>query len=131
MTAIILTVISYIFAGGLGSVVTLFTIKAAMKKSHAEAKDMEEQAEAKAIKNDKDKLSLYDTLLNDMTNRMNKMLNRVTEAEAKNDELTAINRNLEKKYNDLESKYADLENKYKELLKQYNELTELSKTKKK
>ena len=115
---IILTIISYLFVGGISSVATLFTLRATMKKSNAEAKDAEEQAEAKSIQNDKDKLAFYDNLINDLTNRLNKMLERVTEAERKNDELLTINWKMEQQYRNLEAKYTELERKYNELLKQ-------------
>lgn len=119
---ILLTIISYLFVGGISSLTTFFTLKATMKKSNAEAQDMEEQAESKAIQNDKDRLAFYDNLINDMTNRLNKMLTRVTEAEKRNDELLIKNNALENKYIELENNYIELKAKYNELEAKYNEL---------
>lgn len=119
---IFLTIISYLFVGGIGSIITLFTVKSAIRKANAEATDVEEQAESKAIQNDKDRLAFYDNLINDLTNRLNKMLTRVTEVEKRNDELLTKNNALENKYIELENNYIELKEKYNELESKYNEL---------
>ena len=110
----LLTILSYVFVGGISSIVTIGAIR---RKGNAEASDMEEQAEAKSIQNDKDKLDFYNNLINDMTNRLNQMLTRVGEAEHKYEELRKVNWDLQRKYSELEIKYSELEKKYNELVK--------------
>jgi len=109
----ILTILSYIFVGGISSI---FTIRAVRRKGIAEASDMEEQAESRSIQNDQAKLDFYNNLINDMTNRLNQMLTQVADTEKKCAELRTMNWKLQQQYSELETKYAELSKKYNELL---------------
>lgn len=105
----LLTILSYILAGGVSSVITAFiTIKATRKGAIAEAMKKEEEAEKMAIENTERWRVSYGNIITDLTEKLERMLKKNNEVEAK--------------YRELERKYAELERKYAELETQYNRL---------
>lgn len=112
------TILSHVLTGGISSGLSvLLCLKFARRKEAASAKDMEEQAESKSIQNEKEWITFYDILINDLTKRLENMMTKLSEAERRNNELEAINTKLDKKFNELEAKYVELEKKYNELKK--------------
>lgn len=105
----LVTILSYVLAGGLASVITaLITVRATRKGAIAEAMKKEEEAEKMAIENTERWRVSYGNIITDLTEKLERMLKKNNEVEAK--------------YRELERKYADLERKYTELETQYNRL---------
>lgn len=105
----LLTILSYILASGVSSVITAFiTIKATRKGAIAEAMKKEEEAEKMAIENTERWRVSYGNIITDLTEKLERMLKKNNEVEAK--------------YRELERKYSELERKYSELETQYNRL---------
>lgn len=104
-----LTILSYLFAGGVSSVITAFiTVKAIQRKAIAEAKNQEEEAERKSIENTERWRVSYGNIIADLTERLEQMLKK--------------NNEIEQKYHEIEIKYRLLERKYEEMERQYNKL---------
>lgn len=116
MKELILTILSYVLAGGVGSAITAFvTINATRRGAFASALSQEEEAEQKSIENIERWRKAYGNIIVDLTERLNHVLKRYSDLEFKYEDQN-------KKYNELENKYADLERKYDELERKYNGL---------
>ena len=107
----LLTILSYILAGGVSSLITAFiTVKATRKGAIAEAMKKEEEAERMAIENTERWRVSYGNIITDLTEKLERMLKKNNEVEAKYRELETKYRELDRKYAELESKYNKLKN---------------------
>lgn len=106
----VLTVLSYLLAGGVSSVITAFiTVKATRRGAIAAAMSKEEEAERMAIENTERWRVSYGNIIADLTEKLEGMLKKNNEVEQKY-------REIEIKYRELERKYAEMEIKYNKLL---------------